>query len=97
MSKALLFQNTVPSLAEVSAKHVLSADYDTTRSEEEVDASRLFINGMAGLTSERSVDSWTVLPELDPLRRSFVPIIRFSESVHRNVTLFQICLHIPLS
>lgn len=54
----------LPSLVEVYANHVLSADSTITGSDEVDEASKCFVKKMVALASKITVGSWTVPPGL---------------------------------
>lgn len=77
------FLDSLSSLVKVYAKHVLRRQSNITKSEERVQASKMFEKEMASNASKRGVDNCTVPPGLVPLRTSPFLINHFLGSMYK--------------
>lgn len=55
------------------------------------------MKGMAALSANRRVDSWTVMPGLVSLQTLAMHIMHFLGNEYQDTTLFEICVHISVS
>lgn len=90
------FQNALSALVELCANHVLSADDNTTGSDEVVRSSKVFLKEMALLVSKWWFDSSTVLPGLVLVQAFPACLTSLVENVYKDATMFDKCRHIPL-
>lgn len=93
---AACFQNVLPSLVQVYAKHVLSPDSDKTGSGEVVEAGRLFVADMTAFISKGKTDSWMATLGLAPVQTIPVQIIHFLGNVYKDARILEKCRPKPL-
>lgn len=77
------------------AEQILSSESDTVKSEEAVEASKVFVKQMAGLASERRVDNWTRSAILAPVHKIPVHIMYLFENVYKDAALFEKITNTP--
>lgn len=92
-----MHSNTFPSLAEVEEKNVSSLYLDIPRSEETVEACKVFVKRTTALASRRRVVIRASRPSLATLQTSSVHVMHLFRKTYKNTALFETFQHILLS
>lgn len=88
------FHDAPPLLMEVGTKQVMNADCDITGGKEVLEASKVFVKGMACFVLERRVDSRSVPPGIVPVQVLPVHVMHLLRKAYKDSTLFETCRHI---